>query len=59
MQCGWPMHKFCYKKSDMVRVKCPPHCTPCILPLQGCPGVCNNKYTLSGKGFPCQNDPTK
>ena len=19
MQCGWPMHKFCYKKSDMVR----------------------------------------
>lgn len=41
MQCGWPMHKFCYKKSDM-----------------GCPGVCNNKYTLSGKGFPCQNDPT-
>merc|ERR1712165_622610 len=41
MQCGWPMHKYCYKKSKM-----------------GCPGVCNNKYTLSGKGFPCQNDPT-
>merc|ERR1712032_999919 len=40
MQCGWPMHKYCYKKSD-----------------KGCPGVCNNAYTLSGKGFPCQNDP--
>merc|ERR1712112_204261 len=25
---------------------------------KGCPGVCNNAYTLSGKGFPCQNDPT-
>merc|ERR1712121_523813 len=24
---------------------------------KGCPGVCNNAYTLSGKGFPCQNDP--
>merc|ERR1712113_85620 len=41
MQCGWPMQKYCYKKSD-----------------KGCPGVCNNAYTLSGKGFPCQNDPT-
>ena len=41
MQCGWPMHKYCYKKSNM-----------------GCPGVCNNKYTLSGKGFPCYSDPT-
>jgi len=40
MQCGWPMHKYCYKKSD-----------------KGCPGVCNNAFTLSGKGFPCQNDP--
>jgi len=40
MQCGWPMHKWCYKKSD-----------------KGCPGVCNNAYTLSGKGFPCHNDP--
>merc|ERR1711874_452505 len=42
MQCGWPMHKYCYKKSKM-----------------GCPGVCNNKYTLSGKGFPCYNDKSK
>jgi len=42
MQCGWPMHKFCYKKSKM-----------------GCPGVCNNKETLSGRGFPCYNDPSK
>merc|ERR1711982_77019 len=32
MQCGWPMQKYCYKKSD-----------------KGCPGVCNNAYTLSGK----------
>jgi len=40
MQCGWPMHRYCYKKSDM-----------------GCPGVCNNQFTLSGKGFPCHNDP--
>merc|ERR1712072_462951 len=42
MQCGWPMHRFCYKKSKM-----------------GCPGVCNNKYTLSGKGFPCYSDKSK
>merc|ERR1711997_873298 len=42
MQCGWPMHRYCYKKSKM-----------------GCPGVCNNKYTLSGKGFPCYNDKSK
>merc|ERR1711878_156507 len=42
MQCGWPMHRFCYKRSKM-----------------GCPGVCNNKYTLSGKGFPCYNDKSK
>merc|ERR1711913_77308 len=42
MQCGWPMHKYCYRKSKM-----------------GCPGVCNNKYTLSGKGFPCYNDKSK
>jgi len=42
MQCGWPMHKYCYKKSKM-----------------GCPGVCNNKYTLSGKGFPCYSDKSK
>jgi len=39
MQCGFPMHKFCYKKSDT-----------------GCPGVCNYKYTLSGKGYPCFSD---
>merc|ERR1712108_89144 len=39
MQCGFPMHKFCYKKSD-----------------KGCPGVCNYKYTLSGKGYPCFSD---
>jgi len=39
MQCGFPMHKFCYKKSDL-----------------GCPGVCNNRYTLSGKGYPCFSD---
>jgi hypothetical protein len=42
MQCGFPMHKFCYKKSDM-----------------GCPGVCNYKYTLSGKGYPCFSDHSK
>merc|ERR1711953_586568 len=42
MQCGWPMHRFCYKKSKV-----------------GCPGGCNNKYTLSGKGFPCYNDKSK
>merc|ERR1712192_297071 len=39
MQCGFPMHKFCYKKSDT-----------------GCPGVCNYKFTLSGKGYPCFSD---
>merc|ERR1711997_585083 len=42
MQCGWPMHRYCYKKSNL-----------------GCPGVCNNEYTLSGKGFPCYNDKSK
>merc|ERR1711988_2000078 len=42
MQCGWPMHKYCYQKSKI-----------------GCPGLCNNKYTLSGKGFPCYNDKSK
>merc|ERR1711872_539903 len=25
---------------------------------KGCPGVCNNEYTLSGKGFPCYSDNT-
>jgi len=42
-QCGYPMHKFCYKKDDAGK---------------GCPGVCNNKYTLSQKGFPCYSDHT-
>ena len=37
MQCGYPMHNYCYKKLDR----------------KGCPGVCNNKHTLSQKGFPC------
>merc|ERR1711892_1003858 len=37
MQCGWPMHHYCYKKSDRF----------------GCPGVPNNKYTFSTRGFPC------
>merc|ERR1711915_1049185 len=40
-QCGWPMHKFCYKKEPKGK------------PQIGCPGVCNNQYTLSGKVFPC------
>jgi len=43
-QCGWPMHKFCYKKEKKGK------------PLIGCPGVCNNQYTLSGKGYPCYSD---
>ena len=43
MQCGFPMHNYCYKKSDRV----------------GCPGVCNNKYTLSQKGYPCFWDHTR
>jgi len=47
MQCGFPMHKFCYKKSTNPKK------------VIGCPGVCNNKYTLSGKGFPCYNDKSK
>jgi len=42
MQCGWPMHKWCYKKNSKG---------------YGCPGVCNNKYTLSGQGFPCHSNP--
>jgi len=37
MACGYPMHKYCYKQSDRL----------------GCPGVPNNKYTLSSRGFPC------
>merc|ERR1712179_259740 len=41
MQCGYPMHKKCYKKNKKG---------------YGCPGVCNYKYTLSGKGYPCYSD---
>merc|ERR1712033_70270 len=41
VQCGFPMHKFCYEKSEEGF---------------GCPGVCNYKYTLSGKGYPCYSD---
>merc|ERR1719320_1057798 len=37
MAWGYPMHKYCYKQSDRL----------------GCPGVPNNKYTLSSRGFPC------
>jgi len=37
MACGYPMHKYCYKKSDRT----------------GCPGVPNSKYTLSSRGYPC------
>jgi len=36
MQCGFPMHRWCYKKTKY-----------------GCPGVCNNRFTLSTKGYPC------
>jgi len=41
VQCGYPEHKKCYKKSAKG---------------YGCPGVCNYKYTLSGKGYPCFSD---
>jgi len=41
MQCGYPMHKKCYKRNKKG---------------YGCPGVCNYKYTLSGKGYPCYSD---
>merc|ERR1712088_1306531 len=34
-------------------------CVCCKRSKMGCPGVCNNKYTLSGKGFPCYNDKSK
>merc|ERR1712142_769472 len=37
MQCGWPMHHYCYKKSERF----------------GCPGIPNNKYTFSTRGYPC------
>jgi len=42
MACGYPMHKYCYKKSDRL----------------GCPGVPNNKYTFSARGHPCFWDHT-
>jgi len=41
-QCGYPMHNYCYKKDKKKPV--------------GCPGVCNNEFTLSTKGFPCYSD---
>merc|ERR1712013_854890 len=37
MQCGWPMHHYCFKKSERF----------------GCPGVPNNKYTFSTRGYHC------
>lgn len=37
MQCGFPVHKYCYKRSDRL----------------GCPGIPQNKFTLSTRGFPC------
>jgi len=40
-QCGYPMHKYCWKNS----------------PTRGCPGVCNNAFTLSTRGFPCYSNP--
>merc|ERR1712112_776817 len=42
MQCGYPVHKFCYKRDKKNGY--------------GCPGVCNYKHTLSGKGYPCFSD---
>merc|ERR1712107_948991 len=41
-QCGFPMHKWCQSP----RVK------------TGCPGIPDNKYTLSTEGAPCYWDPT-
>merc|ERR1719192_2335151 len=40
MQCGYPLHKKCYKKH----------------PSQGCPGIQGNTVTLSGAGYPCYFD---
>merc|ERR1719474_2576955 len=42
VQCGYPMHKFCFKNT----------------PGMGCPGVPNHKYTLSTRGYPCYWDYT-
>jgi len=38
------MHNYCYKKAKKGQVQ------------MGCPGVCNNEFTLSGMGFPCYSD---
>jgi len=42
-QCGYPMHNYCHKPK---------------VEGTGCPGVCNNQYTLSMRGFPCFWDHT-
>lgn len=39
MQCGFPMHDKCWKKTDI-----------------GCPGITQNKWTLSEEGHPCHWD---
>lgn len=39
MQCGFPMHEFCWKETTI-----------------GCPGVKQNKFTLSEQGYPCHYD---
>merc|ERR1712013_758405 len=41
-QCGYPMQEYCYKKNKKKPM--------------GCPGVCNNEFTYSTKGFPCYSD---
>lgn len=43
-QCGYPMHRYCYKREDRGNAQV------------GCPGVCNNAFTLSTKGYPCFSD---
>lgn len=43
MQCGYPMHNYCYQKHKR----------------QGCPGVPGNKWTLSTKGFSCYWDKSR
>merc|ERR1719244_649744 len=42
VQCGHPMHHFCFKNT----------------PGKGCPGIPNYKYTLSTQGYPCYWDHT-
>jgi len=44
-QCGAPKGKYCYDKNKLKDKKTK-------MPI-GCPGVCNNRYTLSTSGFPC------